>query len=68
MNVIGTKWMFCNKIDEFGNIIRNKARLVVQGYTLSEGIDFDKTLAPVARLESVKLLLDVACAKNFTLQ
>ncbi|XP_073317286.1 uncharacterized protein [Primulina huaijiensis] len=50
-----------NKTDEFGNIIRNKARLVAQGYTQVEGVDFDETFAPVTRIESVRLLLTVAC-------
>ena len=60
LNVIGTKWIFKNKTDEHGTIIRNKARLVAQGYTQVEGIDFDETFAPVARLESVRLLLSLA--------
>jgi len=49
MNVIGTKWMFRNKMDENGNIVRNKAKLVVKGYNQEEGIDFDETYAPVAK-------------------
>ncbi|KAG9449455.1 hypothetical protein H6P81_009420 [Aristolochia fimbriata] len=57
LNVIGTKWVFKNKTDEEGNVIRKKARLVAQGYTQVEGIDFDETFAPVARLESIRLLL-----------
>ncbi|CAL9021631.1 unnamed protein product [Prunus brigantina] len=60
-NVIGTKWIFRNKTDEKGKVIRNKARLVAQGYTQVEGLDFDETFAPVARLESVRLLLAIAC-------
>lgn len=49
VNVIGTKWFFKNKTDEAGNIARNKAMLVTQGYTQVEGIDFDETFALVAR-------------------
>ena len=67
VNVIGTKWIFKNKTDESGNVTRNKARLVAQGYTQIEGIDFDETFAPVARLESIRLLLGVACMFKFKL-
>ncbi|XP_024155934.1 uncharacterized mitochondrial protein AtMg00820-like [Rosa chinensis] len=66
-NVIGTKWIFRNKSDEKGNVIRNKARLVAQGYSQVKGLDFDETFAPVAILESVRLLLSVACHLRFTL-
>ncbi|KAM5546528.1 hypothetical protein ABKV19_002354, partial [Rosa sericea] len=66
-NVIGTKWIFKNKCDEKGNVIRNKARLVTQGYSQVEGLDFDETFAPVARLESVRLLLSIACHLRFKL-
>ena len=65
--IIGTKWIFRNKLDESGNVIRNKARLVAQGYNQEEGIDFDETYAPVARLESIRMLLAFACHRDFKL-
>jgi len=65
--IIGTKWVFRNKKDENGNVIRNKARLVAQGYKQQEGIDFEETFAPVARLESIRMLLAYASNKNFKL-
>ena len=67
LNVIGTKWIFKNKTDELGNIIRNKAHLVAQGYTQIEGVDFEETFAPVARLESIRLLLGISCHVGFKL-
>ncbi|KAH9673511.1 Integrase catalytic domain-containing protein [Citrus sinensis] len=66
-SVIGTKWVFRNKMDESGVVVRNKARLVAQGYNQEEGIDFDETFAPVARLESIRMLLAYACHKDFIL-
>ena len=51
--------MYRNKSDESGVVTRNKARLVAQGYSQIEGVDFDETFAPVARLESIRLLLGV---------
>nr|KYP76444.1 hypothetical protein KK1_020688 [Cajanus cajan] len=56
MNVIRTKWVFRNKLNEDGVIVKNKARLVAKGYNQQEGIDFAETYAPVARLEAVRLL------------
>jgi hypothetical protein len=47
-NVIGTKWIFKNKSDEHGTVVRNKACLVAQGYTQIEGVDFDEIFALVA--------------------
>ena len=54
-------------MDESGNVIRNKARLVAHGYSQEEGIDFDKTYAPVARLESIRVLLAFAYYMDFKL-
>nr|AAO23081.1 putative copia-type retrotransposon protein [Oryza sativa Japonica Group]ABF96850.1 retrotransposon protein, putative, Ty1-copia subclass [Oryza sativa Japonica Group] len=59
-NVIGTKWIFKNKQDENGLVVRNKARLVAQGFTQVEGLDFGETFAPVARLEAIRILLAFA--------
>ena len=53
VNVIGTKWIFKNKTDEEGNINRNKACPVDQGYTQVEGVDFNEPFTPVARLEPI---------------
>ena len=65
--VIGTKWVFRNKMDEQGSVVRNKARLVAQGYSQEEGIDYDETFAPVARLEAIRILLAFACYMDFKL-
>ncbi|GJT68866.1 retrovirus-related pol polyprotein from transposon TNT 1-94 [Tanacetum coccineum] len=67
MTIIGTKLVFRNKLDKNGIVSRNKARLVAQGYNQQEGIDYDETYAPVARLESIKILLAYACALAFKL-
>ncbi|GKE08613.1 putative ribonuclease H-like domain-containing protein, partial [Tanacetum coccineum] len=62
---IGTKWVFRNKNDERGIVIKNKARLVAQGYTQEEGIDYDEVFAPVARIEAIRLFLAYASFKDF---
>ncbi|GKD81888.1 putative ribonuclease H-like domain-containing protein, partial [Tanacetum coccineum] len=62
---IGTKWVFINKKDERGIKIKNKARLVAQGYTQEEGIDYDEDFAPVARIEAIRLFLAYASFKDF---
>ena len=64
-HIIGTKWIFRNKTDEEGNVIRNKARLVAQGYSQMEGADYDETFAPVAGMESIRILLALACQLKF---
>ncbi|GKA36180.1 retrovirus-related pol polyprotein from transposon TNT 1-94 [Tanacetum coccineum] len=66
-SVIGTKWVFRNKLDEKGIVSRNKARLVAQEYNQQEGIDYDEIYNPVARLESIRTLLAIACATDFKL-
>lgn len=67
VNVIGTKWTFRNKTDDSGNIIRNKIRLVARGYSQIEGLDYEETFSPVTRLESIRLLIAMACDLKFKL-
>ncbi|GJW06155.1 putative ribonuclease H-like domain-containing protein, partial [Tanacetum coccineum] len=62
---IGTKWVYRNNKDERGIVIRNKARLVAQGHTQEEGIDYDEVFAPVARIEAIRLFLAYASFKDF---
>jgi hypothetical protein len=64
-NVKGSKLVYKNKMNEKGNIGRNKARLVCKGYAQIEGLDFHETFAPVARLESIRMFLAYACHKQF---
>jgi hypothetical protein len=63
-NVIDTKWVYRNKLNEDGHVTRNKARLVCKGYAQVEGIDFEETFSPVSRMEAIRLLLAYACSKN----
>ncbi|GJR33662.1 putative ribonuclease H-like domain-containing protein [Tanacetum coccineum] len=62
---IGTKWVYRNKKDERGIMIKNKARLIAQGYTQEEGIDYDEVFAPVDRIEAIRLFLAYASFKDF---
>nr|GEY04770.1 ribonuclease H-like domain-containing protein [Tanacetum cinerariifolium] len=62
---IGTKWIYRNKKDERGIVVRNKARLVAQGYTQEEGIDYDEVYALVARIKEIRLFLAYASFKDF---
>jgi hypothetical protein len=64
---IGTKWVWKNKEGENGEVVRNKSRLVPQGYSQKEGIDYEETFAPVARLEAIRILLAFSVAKGFRL-
>ncbi|GKD56478.1 putative ribonuclease H-like domain-containing protein, partial [Tanacetum coccineum] len=62
---IGTKWVCRNKKDERGIVIKNKERLVAQGYTQEEGIDYDEFFAPIARIKAIRLFLAYASFKDF---
>ena len=59
--------VFKNKQGEDGMVVRNKARLVAQGYSQQEGIDYEETFAPVARLEAIQIFLAFAASKGFKL-
>nr|GFB73523.1 retrovirus-related Pol polyprotein from transposon TNT 1-94 [Tanacetum cinerariifolium] len=63
---IGTKWVYRNKKDERGIVIRNKARLVAQGHTQEEGIDYEEVFAPVARIKAIRLFLAYASFMGFS--
>ena len=67
IHVIGTKWVFRNKLNKQGEVIKNKAWLVAQGYSQQEGIDSTETFAPVARLEAIRLLISFAVNNGITL-
>ena len=64
-NVIGTKWVFKNKLDENGEVARNKARLVCKGCAQKEGIGYGETFSPISRLEGVRTLLSYSAYKGF---
>ncbi|GKB89750.1 putative ribonuclease H-like domain-containing protein [Tanacetum coccineum] len=64
--VIGTKWVFRNKRDERSIVVKNKARLVAQGFRQEEGIDYDEVFAPVDRIEAIRLFLAFASYMGFT--
>jgi hypothetical protein len=63
-NVIDTKWVSRNKLNEYGQVTRNKAIFLCKVYAQIGGIDFEETFAPVARMEAILLLLAYACSKN----
>ena len=58
-SIFGTKWVFRNKLDDSGTIIRNQARLVAQGYNQEEKIEFEKTYSHVARLKAIRMFVSI---------
>nr|GEX04743.1 copia protein [Tanacetum cinerariifolium] len=64
---IGSKWVYKNKRDHRGTVVRNKARLVAQGHRQEEGIDYDEVFAPVVRIEAIRLFLSYASFMDFTM-
>nr|GFB42607.1 Gag-Pol polyprotein [Tanacetum cinerariifolium] len=67
INVINLNWLWKNKSDEENTVIRNKSRLVAKGYAQKEGVNFEESFAPVARLETVRLFITYAAHKSVTL-
>nr|GEW29360.1 hypothetical protein [Tanacetum cinerariifolium] len=65
-NVINIKWLWKNKRDEENTVIQNKSHLVAKGYAQKEGVNFEESFAPVARLEAVRLFIAYAAHKSFT--
>ena len=65
--IIGTKWVCRNKGDEERKVVKNKSRVVAQGYLQEEGIDFEQSFTSVARLEVIRILCAYACFKDFKL-
>ncbi|GJU70192.1 copia protein [Tanacetum coccineum] len=66
-NIIALKWLWKNKCDAENIMVRNKTRLVAKGYKQEEGIDFEESFAPVARLEAVRMFIAYAAHKNITI-
>ncbi|GJR96430.1 retrovirus-related pol polyprotein from transposon TNT 1-94 [Tanacetum coccineum] len=65
--IIALKWIYKVKLDEYGDVLNNKARLVAKGYRQEEGIDFEESIAPVARIEAIRIFIANATSKNMTI-
>ncbi|GKC36909.1 retrovirus-related pol polyprotein from transposon TNT 1-94 [Tanacetum coccineum] len=65
--IIALKWIYKVKLDEYGDVLKNKARLVAKGYRQEEGIDFEESFAPVARIEAIRIFIANAASKNMTI-
>ncbi|GJZ09552.1 retrovirus-related pol polyprotein from transposon TNT 1-94 [Tanacetum coccineum] len=65
--IIALKWIYKVKLDEYGDVLKNKARLVAEGYHQEEGIDFEESFAPVARIEAIKIFIANGASKNMTI-
>ncbi|GKC85363.1 retrovirus-related pol polyprotein from transposon TNT 1-94 [Tanacetum coccineum] len=64
--IIALKWIYKVKLDEYGDVLKNKARLVAKGYRQEEGLDFEESFTPVARLEAIRIFLANDSSKNMT--
>nr|GEV74694.1 retrovirus-related Pol polyprotein from transposon TNT 1-94 [Tanacetum cinerariifolium] len=64
--IIALKWIYKVKLDEYGDVLKNKERLVAKGYSQEEGTDFEESFTPVARLEAIRIFIANAAGKNMT--
>ncbi|GJS84451.1 retrovirus-related pol polyprotein from transposon TNT 1-94 [Tanacetum coccineum] len=64
--IIALKWIYKVKLDEYGDVLKNKARLVAKGFHQEEGLDFEESFAPVARLEAIRIFIANTASKNMT--
>nr|GFA65479.1 retrovirus-related Pol polyprotein from transposon TNT 1-94 [Tanacetum cinerariifolium] len=65
--IIALEWIYKVKLDEYGDVLKNKARLVAKGYRQEEGIDFEESFAPVARIEAIRIFITNIASKNMTI-
>nr|GFB42691.1 retrovirus-related Pol polyprotein from transposon TNT 1-94 [Tanacetum cinerariifolium] len=64
--IIALKWIYKVKLDEYGDVLKNKAQLVAKGYRQEEGIDFEESFAPVAHIEAIRIFIANATSRNMT--
>nr|GEW70108.1 retrovirus-related Pol polyprotein from transposon TNT 1-94 [Tanacetum cinerariifolium] len=64
--IIALKWIYKVKLDEYGDVLKNKARLVAKGYRQQEGMDFEESFAPVARIKAIRIFIANAASRNMT--
>ncbi|GKA07572.1 retrovirus-related pol polyprotein from transposon TNT 1-94, partial [Tanacetum coccineum] len=67
VTIIALKWIYKVKLDEYGDVLKNKARLVAEGYRQEEGIDFEESFSPIARIKAIKIFIANAASKNMTI-
>ncbi|GKG30426.1 retrovirus-related pol polyprotein from transposon TNT 1-94, partial [Tanacetum coccineum] len=65
--IITLKWIYKVKLDEYGDVLKNKAQLVAKGYRQEEDIDFKESFAPVARIEAIRIFIANAASKNMVI-
>ncbi|GKD89773.1 retrovirus-related pol polyprotein from transposon TNT 1-94 [Tanacetum coccineum] len=65
--IIALKWIYKVKLDKYGDVLKNKARLVAKGYRQDEGIEFEESFAPFARIEAIRIFIANDASKNMTI-